>query len=148
MRTRARCFCVSAWLALAAHASAQQWFAIGSPGADKAAARVEVDLDSIHARGQAGEGVIRITFNAPQSHRTGFRYRSVVASAQFDCPRQVITLTSAAYYDQPAGNGDRVGADSSGKQSGMPAELLDSIPMTTRRALLRATCATKQTSAT
>jgi hypothetical protein len=147
MRTRTKSYCFSAWLILGVPAGAEQWFAVASPGADAAGTWVEVDLDSIHARGQGGEGVIRITFDAPQPHGAGFRYRSVIAGAQFDCQRRIINLTSAAYYDQPAGKGSRLGADSSGRQGGMPPALLDSIPAAARRALLRASCATNHTSA-
>jgi surface-adhesin protein E len=147
MRMRANHLYFSAVLILGSPAGAEQWFAVASPGADAAGTRVEVDLDSIHARGQGGEGVIRVTFDLPQRHGAGFSYRSVIASAQFDCQRRIISLTSAAYYAQPAGKGSRLGSDSSARQAGMPPALLDSIPVAARRALLRASCATTPTSA-
>lgn len=147
MRTRAKYFCLFAGLMLGIPASAEQWFSVASPGADATGTRVEVDLDSVHARGQDGEGVIRVTFDALQPHSAGFRYRSFVASAQFDCQRRSISLFSAAYYAQPGGKGSRLGADSSGREAGMPPALLDSVPAAARRALLRATCATIHTPA-
>jgi surface-adhesin protein E len=147
MRMRTKYFWFCAWLIIGVPAGAEQWFAVASPGSGAAGTGVEVDLDSIRPRGQGGEGVIRVTFDVPQQHGAGFRYRSLVASAQFDCQRRIISLTSAAYFDQPAGRGSRVGVDGSGRRAGTPPELLDSIPAAARRALLKASCGTTQTSA-
>jgi hypothetical protein len=146
MQTRTKYVWLFACLLTAASAGAQQWFAVGSVDADSGGTNVEVDLDSVRARGQAGEGVIRVTFGAPRPHPAGFRYHSMIATAQFDCQRRAISLSSAAYFDQPAGGGSRVGADSSGKRAGMPPGLLESIPAPARQALLRASCATTGTS--
>src|SRR5215208_3143693 len=88
MRTRTKYFWFCAWLVLGVPADAEQWFAVASPAASPAGAGVEVDLDSIRPRGHGGEGVIRVTFDVPQQHGAGFPYRSVVASAQFDCQRR------------------------------------------------------------
>ena len=141
MRKRAKCLCVAAGVMLGVPAGAEQWFTVASPGSDAAASRVEVDLDSIRARGQIGESIIRVTFDAPQPHSAGFGYRSFVASAQFDCQRRNISLSGAAYYAQPDGNGSPLGTDRPARGAGTPLALLDSIPAAARRALLRATCA-------
>jgi hypothetical protein len=142
MRSRTKYFCLVVSLVLGPPANAEQWFSVSGPGAAADGTRVEVDLDSVRARGQGGESVIQVTFDALQPHRAGFRFRSIIATAQFDCQRRIISLTSAAYYDGPAGKGLRLGADSSGKQAGMPPALLDSIPATALRALVKATCTT------
>jgi hypothetical protein len=123
---------------------ADNWFAVARPGNATTETVVEVDLDSVRARGTISEGVIRVSYKAPRVHRTGFGYQSVVATAQFDCGRRAVSLASAAYFSQENGRGDRVGADSSGREEGMPPGLLDSVPVATRQALLRATCATTQ----
>ena len=57
----------------------------------------------------------------------------------------LISLISAAYFSLPRGGGPRVGADSSGRQAGMPESLVRSLPTTALQALLKATCATTQT---
>jgi hypothetical protein len=147
MRTRATYFCLVAGLTFGARADAEQWFTVGSPSADATGTLVEVDLDTVRPRGQGGEGVIRVTFDVPQPHGTEFRYRSFVGNAQFDCQRRHISLTRATYYGQPAGKGSRLGTDSSAREAGVPPRLLDSVPAAARGALLRATCATTQTSA-
>lgn len=129
---------------LAASARAEQWFTVDSPGAEATGTRVEVDLESVHARGPGGEAAIRVTYDVLQPHAAGFQYRSLVAGALFDCQRRTISLASAAYYTQAAGAGARVGADSSSKEAGPSDGLLNTVPLATRRALLRATCATTQ----
>lgn len=135
---------LACWLASTA-TSAEQWFAVQSPGAEPARTAVEVDLDSIRTRAQVGETVIRVTYESPQQHASGFTFRSVVATALFDCQRRAISLISGAYFAAPQGNGLRVGVESSGLAAGMPETLLRSIPTPTLHALLRATCATTQT---
>ena len=130
-----------AGLMLGASACAQQWFTVASPYGEGPDALVEIDLDSVHIQSRGGEGVIRLTLDAMQLHSAGFAYRSFVATAQFDCQSRNISLASAAYYPLPSGKGTRLGADSSGRQAGMPVELLQSIPSTAQQALLKATCA-------
>jgi len=125
-------------------AVAGNWFAVARPGAANAETVVEVDLDTVRARGTISEGVIRVSYKASRMHRDGFAYRSFVGTAQFDCGRHVVALASAAYFSLASGQGDRVGADSSGREEGMPPALLESVPDPTRHALLRATCATTQ----
>lgn len=121
-----------------------QWFAVGGPREATAGPLVEVDLETLGPPRRGGEAVIRVSYAAPQAHEDGFRYRSFVGNARFDCQRQVISLTSAAFYRLPQGQGERVGTNSSGSVSGMSATLLDSISARERQALLRASCATAQ----
>jgi hypothetical protein len=135
-------FCLVAGLLLGAPARAEQWFVVASPGVDGTGSRVEVDLETVRARGRGGEGAIRVTFDLLQPHSAGFRYRSFVANAQFDCQRHHVTLTSADYFSQAGGKGSLLGADSSSQALGVPPAVLDSVPASARRALLRATCAT------
>jgi hypothetical protein len=123
---------------------ADNWFAVARPGNANTDTVVEVDLDTVRARGTISEGVIRVSYKAPRTHRGGFAYQSFVATAQFDCGRRVVALASAAYFSLENGRGNRVGADSTGREEGMPPGLLDSVPAATRQALLRATCATTQ----
>jgi hypothetical protein len=141
MGTDKRCICLLAGFVLSVAASAEQWFAVSSPDAAQDSTVVEVDLETIRARDQGGEALIRVTHDAARTHTAGFAYRSFVATAQFDCQRRGIALVSAAYYAQAEGRGERVGADSSGKAAGMPPALLDSIPAQARQALLKAMCA-------
>ena len=145
MRAHSKRFCLFAGLLASGLACAQQWFAVAGPATESARTLVEVDLDSVGARGHVGEAIIRVTYDALHQHATGFGFRSFVATAQFDCQRRSISLISAAYFTLPAGGGRRVGADSSGRDAGMPESLLRSIPLATLQALLRATCATTQT---
>jgi len=133
-----------AGLVLAAPAWAQQWFVVSGPGDRSGGTVVEVDLETVRIRSHGGEGVIRVTLVNPQSHIAGFGYRSFVATALLDCAKRSITLNSAAYYPLPAGQGQRVGADSSGRESGMPPDLLEKIPAAARQAILRATCTPTQ----
>ena len=121
-----------------------QWFAVGGPKDAAAGPLVEVDLETLGPRRRGGVAVIRVSYATAQPHEDGFHYRSFVGNAQFDCQRRTITLSSAAFYQAPQGERERVGADSSGSVSGMPAALLDSIPAGERLALLRASCATAQ----
>jgi hypothetical protein len=132
---------ILAGLALGAPAWAQQWFGLGSPNEYAGTPIVEIDLDTVRVRSQGGEGVIRVTLDAPQAHSAGFSYRSFIATAHFDCQRRSMQLTSAAYYALPAGGGVRLGADSSGRESGMPPGLLQRIPTAARQAILKAACA-------
>lgn len=127
-------------------AAAEQWFSVTTPAAEATGTGVEVDLHSIHAREPGGEGVIRVTHESPRPHSTDFRYRSFVASARFDCRRRTLSLVSAAYFAGANGTGARLGVDDPGSP-GDPSALLDSIPASAQRALVRATCATVQTSA-
>jgi hypothetical protein len=145
MGTDKRSICLLAGFVLSVAASAEQWFAVSNPDSASAGSVVEIDLETIHLRDQGGEALIRLTHEAQRPHPGGFTYRSFLATAQFDCQSRSIALVSAAYYSQPAGKGQRVGADSSGKQSGMPAGLLDSIPAPARQALLKAMCAAART---
>ena len=135
---------VAAALLAAAPCWAAQWFAVGGPRDTASGPLVEVDLETLGPRRSGGEAVIRVSYAAAQPHEDGFRYRSFVGNARFDCQRRAISLTSAAFYRLPQGQGERVGTDSSGSVSGMPAALLDSIPASERQALLRASCATAQ----
>lgn len=123
---------------------ADNWFAVARPGNANVDTVVEVDLDTVRARGTLSEGVIRVSHKVPHTHRGGFVYQSFIATAQFDCARRTAALASAAYFSLQAGQGGRVGADSSGREEGMPPGLLESVPAATRQALLRATCATTQ----
>ena len=137
---RTKYLCILAGLALAAPVRAQQWFTVASPDAYAAAPIVEIDLETVRVRSQGGEGVIRVTFDVLQPHQAGFGYRSFVATAQFDCQRRSMQLTSSAYYPLPAGTGSRLGADSSGREAGMPRGLLERIPAAARQAILKAAC--------
>lgn len=132
---------ILAGLALGGPAWAQQWFAVAGPGTRTDGAVVEIDLDTVRIRSHGGEGVIRVTFDALQTHGGGrFAFRSFVATTQLDCIRRTLTLTSAAYFGLPAGQGQRVGADSAGREAGMPPDLLEKIPAAARQAIVRATC--------
>lgn len=131
-------------LSLAGPAAAEQWFTVSSPDTQGRGTVVEVDLDAVRILPQGGEGVIRATFDAAQRHPSGYGYRSFVATSQLDCQRRSITLTSAAYYALPAAGGARVGADSSGREAGMPPGLIDKIPLPARQAILKATCTPTQ----
>lgn len=131
---------VAAGLVLGAPAWAQQWFVVSGPEVRAGGTVVEVDLDTVRIRSHGGESVIRVTFDVLQPHSGGYAFRSVVATTQLDCVRRTIALTSAAYYALPAGQGPRVGADSSGRDAGMPPELLEKIPAAARQAILKATC--------
>lgn len=139
METRSKFVGLVAGLMLGAPAWAQQWFAVSGPGVPDGGTVVEIDLETVRIRSQGGEGVVRVSFEAVQSHGAGFGYRSFVATTQLDCAKRSITLTSAAYYPLPAGQGERAGADSSGRESGMQ-DLLQKIPAAARQAILRATC--------
>jgi len=130
---------------LSVSASAEQWFSVSIADAGSALSTVEIELETIRVRDQGGEALIRLTHGAARTHPGGFAYRSFVATAQFDCQRRSISLVSAAYFSQPEGKGTRVGADSSGKEAGMPPGLLDSVPAQARQALLKAMCATART---
>jgi len=146
MKTRGGRAGLAAALLAAAPCWAAQWFAVGSPRESAPRTLVEVDLETLGARRHGGGAVIRVSYAADQAHQNGFRFRSFVGNAQFDCQRRTVTLTSAAYYPQAQGQGERLGADSAGSASGMPAALLQTIPAADRQALLRATCATTQPS--
>lgn len=126
-------------LALGAPAWGQQWFAVTGPLPDGTV--VEIDLDTVRIRNHGGEGVIRVTFDIPQLHSGQYIYRSLVATTQLDCTRRSIVITSAAYFAQPGGQGERLGADSAGRDAGVPPDLLEKIPTPARQAILRATCA-------
>jgi hypothetical protein len=146
MGTDKRSICLLAGFVLSVAASAEQWFNVSNPdAAAQGSTLVEIDLETIRARDQGGEALIRVTHDTARTHSSGFAYRSLVATAQFDCQRRSIALMSAAYYSQPEGKGQRLGADSSGKEAGMPPGLLDSIPAQARQALLKAMCATSRT---
>jgi hypothetical protein len=138
---RRKVFGILAGLLLGAPACAQQWFSVSGPGAGPDDTVVEIDLDTVRIHHHGGEGVIRVTFDVMQAHGSGgFAYRSIVATTQLDCVRRTIVLTSAAYYALPAAQGPRIGADSSGREAGMPPDLLAKIPSAARQALLKATC--------
>lgn len=124
------------------NAVASQWFPVSGPEIDASpSATVEIDLETIHLGGRTSDGVVRVSLSEPKLHGAGFRYQSFIATAQFDCQRRVLTLTSAAFFSDSEGGGLRVGADSSAREAGMPPWLLDDIPEHARRALLRASCA-------
>lgn len=144
MSMRRQYFCVLVGLSVAAPAAAEQWFAVSAADAQGRGTLVEVDLDTVRIRPQSGEAVIRATFDPPQRHRSGFDYRSFTATAQLDCQRRSINLTSAAYYASPSAGGARIGADSSGREAGMPPELIDQIPAPARQAILKASCTPTQ----
>lgn len=131
---------LAGWL-IAVPCQAQNWFNVSRPASPQPGAMVEVDLDTVRAIEHGGEGIIRASFDAPRPHGTGFAYRSFVGTAQFDCRQRSITLTSAAYFLLPQAQGPRLGADSSGRDAGMPPDLVESLPLRAREALLRAACA-------
>ena len=137
--------CLLAGFVLSVSASAEQWFTVSSADTASPRSMVEIDLETIRERDQGGEALIRLSHDTARPHSGGFAYRSFVATAQFDCQRHSIGLVSAAYYSQPEGKGTRLGADSSGKEAGMPPGLLDSVPAQARQALLKAMCATART---
>lgn len=127
---------------LASAAQADQWFAVARRDSTPKSTLLEVNLATVRLRGDSGEAVIRLSHDAPQPHAAGFGYRSFIATAQIDCQRQSMSLMSAAYFSLPGGEGTRLGTDSAGRQAGMPARLLESIPTHARQALLKAACAT------
>ena len=143
---RRKVFGILDGLLLGAPACAQQRFTVSGPSAGAGAGEtlVEIDLETLRIRSPGGEGVIRVTFDVMQAHAAGYAFRSFVATTQLDCVRRTIVLTSAAYYALPAAQGQRVGADSSGRAAGMPPELLEKIPAAARQALLKATCTPTQ----
>jgi hypothetical protein len=141
---RRKVFGIVAGLLLGAPACAQQWFTVSGARSGVDETLVEIDLETVRIRNHGGEGVIRVTFDVMQAHGGGFAFRSFVATTQLDCVRRTIVLTSAAYYAQPAAQGQRVGTDSSGKEAGMPPQLLEKIPVAARQALLKATCTPTQ----
>jgi hypothetical protein len=145
MGTDKRSLCLLAGFVLSVSASAEQWFSVSNADAGPARSTVEIDLETIRVRDQGGEALIRLTHDRARLHSGGFAYRSFVATAQFDCQRRSISLASAAYFSQPEAKGTRLGADSAGKEAGMPPGLLDSVPAQARRALLKAMCATART---
>ena len=128
-------------LLLSLPAQAQQWFSLSGRDSPRDGTLVEVDLETVRLREGAGEAVIRVTHDVLQPHPAGFGYRSFVATAQIDCGRNLVTLASAAYFALMQGQGIRMGADSSGRQGGMPPRLITSIPQPMRAALLKAACA-------
>lgn len=144
MRNHSKLIGLLAGSCLAAAVCAGQWFTVASPASDASAPRVEIDLETVRIRESGGEGVIRISFDTPQAHGAGFSFRAFVATAWFDCATRSISLGSAAYYELPSAHGARLGADSSGRQNGMPPSLLESIPVAARQALVKASCATGQ----
>jgi len=131
-------------LSAAPAAGAQQWFAVNAPAPTRADTIVEIDLETLRIHASGGAGVIRVTFGVLQPHEAGFGYRSFVATAQFDCQRREMALTSSAYFALPSGQGLRLGADSSGRDSGMPPALIERIPAPARQALVKAACAPSQ----
>lgn len=135
---------LAAALLAAAPCWSAQWFAVGGPRDPASRTLVEVDLETLGPRRHGGEAVIRVSHASGQAHEDGFRYRSFVGNAHFDCQRRTVTLTSAAYYRLAQGQGERLGSDSAGSASGMPPRLLHTIPAADRQALLRASCATTQ----
>ena len=145
MRSHTRHFCFIAGLLVSGMACSEQWFTLDAPASEPSRTSVEVDLDSLRDQGHVGEVVIRVSYEEAQQHDTGFPYRSFVATARFDCQRRNVNLLSADYFSLPGANGSRAGANSSGEESGTPDHLLDGIPPATRRALLKAACATIQT---
>ncbi|HVX90913.1 MAG TPA: surface-adhesin E family protein [Candidatus Paceibacterota bacterium] len=131
------------FLSLLAHgAQAAQWFSLASRDSRADETVVEVDLQSVRLRGDSGEAVIRVTYDVLQPHPAGYGYRSFIATVQVHCRQQAMAVESAAYFARPQGDGVRVGADSTGRQAGMPPRLLESLPPHQRQALLRAACAT------
>lgn len=58
MRAHQRYCCLLTGLLVSGFACAQQWFAVIGPDAESASLVVEVDLDSVHARGHVGEAII------------------------------------------------------------------------------------------
>lgn len=132
--------CLAVALLAAANAHASQWFPLDSRAPGTPSTVVEVDLSTVRLGGGAGEAVVRVTHESAQPHPNGYAYRSFIATAQFDCQRQSVSLVSAAYFTGASGQGTRLGADSTGRASGMPARLQDSIPPHARQALLRAAC--------
>ncbi len=135
---------LAAALLAAAPSWPAQWFTVGGPGDAASGPLVEVDLETLGPRARGGEAVIRVTHAASQPHEGGFRYRSFVGNARFDCQRRVVSLTSAAFYRLPQGQGERLGAHSTDSATSMSAALLETIPASKRQALLRASCATAQ----
>ena len=119
---------------------AQQWFTLSGRDTGPGTPLVEVDLQTLHLREGSGEAAIRVSYDGPQPHPAGFGYRSFIASATIDCARRGVGLASAAYFAQPGAHGTRVGADSSGRDRGMPASIADSVPAHAKQALLRAAC--------
>lgn len=144
MHMRRQYFCVLVGLYAAGPAAAEQWFTVSAADAQAHGTVIEVDLDTVRLRPQTGEAVIRATFDAPQRHQSGFGFRSFTATIQLDCQRRSISLNSAAYYALPSAGGARVGADSSGREAGMPPDLIDKIPGPARQAILKATCTPTQ----
>ena len=127
-------------LLLAAPVHAQQWFSLSGRDTVPGSTVVEVDLATVHQREGAADAVIRLTHDVLYPHPSGFGYRSFIGTVNIDCVRRTITLVSAAYFALPAGQGDRVGADSSGRAAGMMGQIAERIPMQARQALLRPTC--------
>jgi hypothetical protein len=143
MNTGRDCFAAVVLTAAVHCAWAEQWFRVGGPEMEAATPTiVEIDLDTLQTRGPGTDAVIRVSHPEPKTHNQGFGYRSFVATVQFDCRRQLVTLGSAAYFSEAAAQGSRVGADSTGKEGGMPPRLLESVPVAAWRALLRASCST------
>jgi hypothetical protein len=141
MEAPMKLYCLAAGLVLTAAAQASTWLALNSRDIPPHHTLVEVDLSTLRLRSGTGEAVLRVSHDPAQAHPAGFSYRSFIATAQIDCQRQSVSLVSAAYFQGAAGQEPRLGADSSGREAGMPLRLLESIPPHARQALLRAACA-------
>lgn len=122
-------------------ATAAQWFTVDSQASDQPDTTVEVDLESVRSFENGGESVIRVSFAVLHAHPAGFGYRSLVATAQFDCVRRRVAFAGAAYFALPAGEGLRLGAEGEGRERGVPPQLADSLPPIAKQALLKAICA-------
>src|SRR4051812_15767657 len=55
-------------------AAGGQWFTIATASEAAESAIVEIDLETVHAQGNSGEGVIRVTHDVLQPHPAGFGY--------------------------------------------------------------------------
>jgi hypothetical protein len=134
--------CLWSALALTPAAFGAQWFALSARDSGDRATVMEVDLQSVRVRDGSGDADLRVSYDVIQTHPGGFGYRSFIATANIDCARRTLAMTSAAYFALPAGQGVRVGADSSARGGGMPEKIAQSVPLYARQALLRAACST------
>jgi hypothetical protein len=130
---------ISLFAACTSHARAAQWFNLSGRDSAPGATVVEVNLESVHRHEGGADAVIRVTHDVLHAHPGGFGYRSFVATSSIDCAKRTIMLVSAAYFASAAGQGIRVGADSTGRANGMTLAA-EKIPQQARQALLRAAC--------
>jgi hypothetical protein len=123
------------------------WFAVEDQNSsdNQIEMTVEVDLDSLHSRGEERELLTRISYAQPRQ-KQGITFQSVLANLAVSCGSGVAVWKNASYFSSVNAEGAALSSDNFGLD-GLPSGRLNLLPEKVWAILQKSACNTAATAA-